>query len=102
MSLETILAGHTILRRLRTAKAAGYAVELRYVALDLVALNIQRVQARVARGGHPIALDVIRRRYGQPSRSLVDRGPRASHRQLWSDPSAGVGDQPRTRYQSRT
>jgi predicted ABC-type ATPase len=28
LSLETTLAGHSILRRLRTAKAAGYDVEL--------------------------------------------------------------------------
>lgn len=63
LSLETTLAGHSILRRLRTAKAAGYDVELRYVALENVALNIQRVRARAAIGGHFIAPADIRRRY---------------------------------------
>jgi len=41
MSLETTLAGHSILNRLCSARAAGYGVELRYVALDLVDLNLQ-------------------------------------------------------------
>ena len=63
LSLETTLAGHSILRRLRAAKAAGYDVELRYVALENVALNIQRVRARAARGGHFIEPVDIRRRY---------------------------------------
>ena len=63
LSLETTLAGHSTLRRLRAAKAAGYDVELRYVALENVALNIQRVRARAARGGHFIEPANIRRRY---------------------------------------
>lgn len=47
----------------RAAKAAGYDVELRYVALENVALNIQRVRARAAGGRHFIAPAHIRRRY---------------------------------------
>ena len=72
MSLETTLAGRSVLRRLREAKVAGYGVELRYVALDLVALNIQRVEARAALGGHFIAPDVIRRRHASSLANLAD------------------------------
>lgn len=72
MSLETTLSGQTILRRLRLAKDAGYWVELRYVALDFVDLNIERVQARAAKGGHDIAPDVIRRRYASSFSNLPE------------------------------
>lgn len=72
MSLETTLSGHSVLRRLQAAKAAGYEVELRYVALDFVALNVQRVQARAARGGHFIAPEVIRRRHASSLANLPD------------------------------
>ena len=67
MSLETTLSGHSVLRRLQAAKAHGYELDLRYIALDLVDLNIQRVRARAAGGGHFIDPTDIRRRY---SRSL--------------------------------
>ena len=72
MSLETTLSGRSVLRRLRAAKRAGYEVELRYVALDLVALNIQRVEARAALGGHPIAAEVICRRHASSLANLPD------------------------------
>ena len=70
LSLETTLAGRSILRRLRVAKAAGYDVELRYVALENVALNIQRVRARAAKGGHFIEPVDIRRRYAASLENL--------------------------------
>ena len=79
ISLETTLAGHSVLRRLRAAKAAGYDIELRYVALEAVALNIQRVRARAARGGHFIEPADIQRRYTASlsslpeARAIVDR-----------------------------
>lgn len=63
ISLETTLAGHSVLRRIRAARDAGYHVELRYIALASVEMNIQRVRARAACGGHFIEPDAIRRRY---------------------------------------
>lgn len=61
-SLETTLTGQGILARMRTAKAQGYEVELRYVGLDDVSFNIARVEARAANGGHWIDPAVVRRR----------------------------------------
>ncbi|RMI17067.1 hypothetical protein EBE87_24075 [Pseudoroseomonas wenyumeiae] len=63
MSLETTLAGRSVLSRLRLAREAGYRIQLRYIALESVALNIQRVRARAAAGGHFIPPEIIRRRY---------------------------------------
>ncbi|MEZ7137441.1 zeta toxin family protein [Komagataeibacter sp. SM21] len=63
ISLETTLSGYSIIRRIRAARDAGYHIELRYVALASVEMNVQRVRARAARGGHFIEPQAIRRRY---------------------------------------
>lgn len=48
---------------MRDAKAAGYKIDLYYVALDSVERNIERVKFRVALGGHDIPEEAIRRRH---------------------------------------
>jgi predicted ABC-type ATPase len=63
MSLESTLTGNTVLKRMRDAKAAGYDVLLRYVALESAKLHIERVRQRVRKGGHDIPPDTIIRRY---------------------------------------
>jgi predicted ABC-type ATPase len=63
ISLETTLSGHSIIRRIMAARMAGYHVELRYIALASVEMNVQRVRARAAGGGHFIEPEAIRRRY---------------------------------------
>jgi predicted ABC-type ATPase len=62
LSLETTLTGRTVLGRMQAAKDAGYDVELRYVGVRDADLNIDRVKARTAQGGHWIEPDVVRRR----------------------------------------
>ena len=62
MSLETTLAGLTVLGRVKTAKRAGYNVTLFYVTLNDVEENIRRVEQRAAAGQHWIEPEVIRRR----------------------------------------
>ena len=57
---------------MRRAKQAGYEVGLVFVALDSADLNVRRVANRVARGGHDIPDDVIRRRYETAFRRLPD------------------------------
>ncbi|CAH2605747.1 conserved protein of unknown function (plasmid) [Rhodovastum atsumiense] len=80
ISLETTLAGPSVLRRFRAAKAAGYDIELRYVALETVALNIQRVCGACRQERPFIAPADIRRRYSASLANLpealaiVDRG----------------------------
>ena len=62
VSLETTLTGRTVFGRMQAARRAGYRILLRYVALSDVTMHIDRVRARVVRGGHWIDPDVIRRR----------------------------------------
>ena len=70
MSLESTLTGHTILKRLREAKEAGFEVGLYYVALGDPELNIARVRARVLAGGHHIDPDVVRARVSSSFENL--------------------------------
>lgn len=60
---ETTLSSQQSIRLMREAKAAGFNVDLYYVALDTVERNIERVKFRIALGGHDIPEDAIRRRY---------------------------------------
>lgn len=63
MALETTLASHLLLPRIRRMQAAGYRFHLFFFWLPSADMAVQRVAARVASGGHHIPEDVIRRRY---------------------------------------
>ena len=52
------------------AKAAGFHVSILFVALDKPERNVERVQFRVADGGHDIPTDTIIRRYEASFRNL--------------------------------
>ncbi len=73
LSMETTLSGHSALRRMQRAKAAGYEVMLIYVALNDPQLNVDRVTERARQGGHFIEPGTVRRRIG----SSLDNLPRA-------------------------
>lgn len=61
--IETTLATRSLLRIIETAKSRGYEVTILYFWLNSPDLAVQRVQARVAAGGHNIPEHVVRRRY---------------------------------------
>jgi predicted ABC-type ATPase len=52
LSIETTLSGHTILKRLRETRDAGYEIGLNYIALNDLEVNITRVALWVMAGGH--------------------------------------------------
>lgn len=61
--LESTLAGHGALSRMRAAKQAGFRTLRIYVSLGDPELHIERVRLRVSLGGHDIPDGDIRRRY---------------------------------------
>ncbi|MBL8241591.1 MAG: hypothetical protein JNM66_29470 [Bryobacterales bacterium] len=63
--LETTVSGNREERVVAEARARGYRVEVLFVCLRDVELNIMRVQSRVLLGGHPVPEVDIRRRYGR-------------------------------------
>jgi len=74
-SFETTLGGSSITSILLDAIAAGVPVSIWYCGLASVDLHIERVAARVARGGHDIPRDLIRRRYQSSMRNLCRLTP---------------------------
>lgn len=63
--LKTTLSGKWTTTALELARSRGYTVNLFYVCLDTPERNVQRVRERVARGGHDVPEEDIRRRYAR-------------------------------------
>jgi predicted ABC-type ATPase len=70
-AFETTLAAKNFARFLRDCKSSGYTVNLIYFWLSTPELAIERVQRRVASGGHNIPIDVVRRRYERGRTNLT-------------------------------
>lgn len=71
-AFETTLGGNTIPRLLAKAASQGIEIYVWYVGLSSPELHIERVQARVRRGGHDIPEEHIRRRYEHSRISLIE------------------------------
>lgn len=63
LTQETTLSGGYPRRLVRQAKQAGYTVRLYYVGLNTLQECLQRIQNRVAKGGHNIARADVERRF---------------------------------------
>lgn len=63
VAVETVLSTDKYLPAIRAARARGFQTVLIYIALPSVEYSIQRVQARVAAGGHDVPEANIRRRW---------------------------------------
>ena len=61
--LETTLSARTTVQHVVSWQHAGYLVRLHFLALRSPELALARVALRVARGGHNIPEDVVRRRW---------------------------------------
>jgi predicted ABC-type ATPase len=70
--IETTLATKSYVLLTKKAQALGYEVILLYFWLESPELAIERVARRVAQGGHHIPEDVIRRRYENGIKNLID------------------------------
>jgi predicted ABC-type ATPase len=99
-AFETTLGGNTIPRLLGEAAKSGIAVLIWYVGLESPELHIERVAARVRRGGHPIPEELIRQRYERSRLNLVQLLPLLAALRLYdnsehADPEAGEPPTPR-------
>ena len=52
-------------RTIRAAREKGYAVQLFYIGLDTLDESVGRIKNRVARGGHNIQEDDVKRCFGK-------------------------------------
>jgi predicted ABC-type ATPase len=55
---------------MREAKQKGWQINLIYIGIDNVEVNIDRVAQRVAEGGHNVPIEDIRRRYKRSLENL--------------------------------
>lgn len=90
-AFETTLGGNTITNTLLDAIAAGVAVSIWYCGLGSPEQHIERVAARVARGGHDIPETMIRARYRSSMRNLCRLAP-GLHRLAVYDNSRPLDD----------
>ena len=99
-AFETTLGGNTIPRLLAQAASQGIEIYVWYVGLSSPELHIERVRARVRRGGHDIAAEHIRRRYDHSRINLIDLLPRITALRIYDnsadgDPAAGKIPKPK-------
>ena len=99
-AFETTLGGATITNLLAAAVAAGIEVHIWYVALASPELHLERVRARVSRGGHDIPERDIRRRYDASRENVITLLPGLASLRVYDNsdeapPSSGGSPQPR-------
>ena len=62
---ETVMSHPSRIAELQQAKGAGYHVTVLFIATEDPDVNVQRVAARVAAGGHDVPADRTRSRFGR-------------------------------------
>ena len=62
-TVETTLSGSTYLRMAMRAKDAGFSIMVVFIGTTSVEINIERIKARVKKGGHDVPEEDQRRRY---------------------------------------
>ena len=99
-AFETTLGGRTIPELLRAALSSGLKVRIWYVGLNSPELNIRRVRARAAKGGHDIPESKIRERYDHSRLNLIQLLPALTELRVFdnsidADPDAGACPEPK-------
>lgn len=99
-TFETTLGATTMTKLLVAAAAQGIEVHVWYTGLTTPELHIARVHARVARGGHDIPEETIRRRFDHSRLNLITLLPHLASLRVYdnsteADPAAGKAPRPR-------
>lgn len=92
-AVETTLSGNTYLKMMKQAKQKGWQINLIYVGVNDVQINIKRVAQRVAQGGHNVPEQDVRRRYTRSLANLATAIQKADHTIIY-DNSTAAGYQP--------
>lgn len=99
-AFETTLGGRSITDLLQSAITAGIEVSVWFAGLASPELHIERVRSRVARGGHDIPEENIRRRYDASRENLITLLPGLAALRVFdnsadADPATGMAPRPR-------
>jgi predicted ABC-type ATPase len=71
-AFETTLSGLNYVGQIKKWKNLGYEIILYYLRLPNEEMAVERVQLRVAQGGHNVPVDVIKRRYHRGWKNFLD------------------------------
>ena len=82
---ETTLSGQGQKKWIEKAKQNGYEVTLLYVGIKDVDLAVERVKQRVAKGGHGIPEETIRKRFQQSLKNLEIIAPLCDRVELYDN-----------------
>ena len=98
-AFESTLGANTIPNLLAGAATRGIEVRIWYVGLSGVELHLERVRARVRKGGHDIPEADIRRRYNHSRLNLIRLLPSLTALRLYdnseeADPAKGRAPRP--------
>jgi predicted ABC-type ATPase len=99
-AFETTLGANTIPRLLAQAASQGIEIYIWYVGLFSPELHIERVQARVRRGGHDIAAEHIHRRFENSRLNVIQLMPHLTALRVYdnsvdADPATGKTPKPK-------
>ena len=99
-AFETTLGANTIPRMLAQAASQGIEIYIWYVGLSSPELHIERVKARVRRGGHDIAAEHIHRRFQHSRLNLIELMPQLTALRVYdnsadADPATGKTPKPK-------
>ena len=82
---ETTLSGQGQKKWIEKAKQNGYEVTLLYVGIKDADLAVERVKQRVAKGGHGIPEETIRKRFQQSLKNLEIIAPLSDRVELYDN-----------------
>ena len=71
-AFETTLSGLNYIEQIKKWRKIGYEVILYYLSLPDEEMALERVQLRVAQGGHNVPVDVIKRSYHRGWKNFLD------------------------------
>jgi predicted ABC-type ATPase len=89
-ALETTLRSDVTFRQAEMARAAGFRIDMRYIALRDFELHLERVAARAEAGGHSASEPTLRRIYDASIANLA-QAPKFVDRLMVYDNSAAGG-----------
>jgi len=91
-AIETTLRSTVTFEQARRARAAGFVIEIRYLALRDFALHLERIKARADAGGHAASETTLRQIYHSSLANLAQAVAEAD--QIWVYDNGKTGGPP--------
>ncbi|MEO7653765.1 MAG: zeta toxin family protein [Bryobacteraceae bacterium] len=91
-AIETTLRSTVTFEQSRRARAAGFVIEMRYLALRDFALHLERIKARADAGGHAASETTLRQIYHSSLANLAQAVAEAD--QIWVYDNGKTGGPP--------